>query len=153
MNIRFKALSAVLLSIVVLNSYAGVSLFSARVGADDVEATAKFYIAALGMLEVNRTQIPAGTEIFLNFGETIEDAKANPAAQIAIMPRAPDSPKDPIGHLMLRVTDINSTLSAVKDAGGSVVFGPKAFGSTGVILAFVIDTAGNRIEMLQFPKP
>ena len=56
---------------------AEVTLNSVRVAAVDTVALAKFYQAAFGMLEVNRISLPAGPEIFVNFGATAEAAKAN----------------------------------------------------------------------------
>jgi len=44
--------------------------------AKDTVALAKFYQAAFGMQEVNRIENPGGTEVFVNFGATVEAAKA-----------------------------------------------------------------------------
>src|ERR1700728_1004286 len=58
-------------------AHAQVTLNSVRIGAKDAVALAKFYQAAFGMQEVNRIGAPGGPEIFVNFGVTIDAAKAN----------------------------------------------------------------------------
>ena len=153
MNGAIRAFSTISLLLINSFSQAGVGLFAARVGAEDVESVSKFYSTAFNMLEVNRVQLPIGPEIFLNFGETTEAAKSNPAPQIAIIQRAPNAPKDSVSHIMLQVTDMNDALIRVKDSGGSLERGPIPFGNSGLILAWVVDPAGNRIELLQRSKP
>jgi predicted enzyme related to lactoylglutathione lyase len=126
----------------------GVTLWAARVGAEDVEGAAEFYKAAFGMQEVDRLMFPSGEpEIILNFGATLEEAQANTDSHIAIMPREANDSEDPVPPLMLHVADIQATAQAVKDAGGTVYREPMAFG--GASLAFVQDPAGNRIELIQ----
>ena len=44
--------------------------------AKDTVSLAKFYQAVCGMQEVNRIDTPGGPEIFVNFGATIDAAKA-----------------------------------------------------------------------------
>jgi hypothetical protein len=58
-------------------AHAQVSLDSVRIAAKDTVALAKFYHAAFGMQEVNRIENPGGTEVFVNFGATVEAARAN----------------------------------------------------------------------------
>jgi catechol-2,3-dioxygenase len=58
-------------------AHSEVSLDSVRIAAKDTVALAKFYHAAFGMQEVNRIENPGGTEVFVNFGATVEAAKAN----------------------------------------------------------------------------
>ncbi len=131
----------------------GVSLWAARVGAEDVEGAAEFYKQAFGMQEVDRLMFPSGDpEIILNFGATLDEARANSDAHIAIMPREANDSEDPVPPLMLYVEDIAATAEAVKAAGGTVYREPMAFGGSGASLAFVQDPAGNRIELIQ-PGP
>jgi hypothetical protein len=99
-------------------AHAGVALFAGRVGGEDVEGLAKFCEAAFGMQEVNRVKLPSGPELFLNFGDSVESAKANAKAPIAVMHRDSGAMRDPIAHLMVSVTDMAATVSAVKAAGG-----------------------------------
>src|SRR5690348_2479291 len=132
-------------------AWADVSLNAARVGGPNVPALAKFYESAFGLKEVNRIKLPGAIEIMLNFGDTVEAAKSNQAAQIVIMHR-PESLKDSVPHLILNVSDVNATAEAVKAAGGTMRGAPREFGKTGIVIGMAIDPAGNLIEMIQRPK-
>ncbi len=143
------AISAALLLASV--AHAQVSLNSVRVGAKDTAAVAKFYQAAFGMQEVNRIEAPAGPEIFVNFGATVDAAKANKSGPIVIMHRDSDDVKDPIAHVILNVNDMAATVAAIKAAGGSMAGEPRPFRNTGVVIGIAIDPAGNRIEMIHRP--
>jgi predicted enzyme related to lactoylglutathione lyase len=131
------------------SAHAGVTLNSARVGAEDVAALAKFYTAAFGLQEVNRLQLPKAIEIMMNFGDSVDTAKANKSPQIVIMHRDSNALKDPVPHLLFNVTDINATAAAVKANGGSMDGEPRPFGNSGLVIGFATDPAGNRIELLQ----
>ena len=142
------AVTAVLLASAV---HAQVTLNSVRVGAQDTAALAKFYEAAFGMQEVNRINVPGGAEIFVNFGATVDAAKANKSEPIVIMHRDSDDIKDPIAHVILNVKDMAATVAAIKSAGGSMAGDPRPYGNTGILIGIAIDPAGNRIEMIQRP--
>jgi predicted enzyme related to lactoylglutathione lyase len=128
-----------------------VSLDSVRIEAKDTVALAKFYQAAFGMQEVNRIENPGGTEVFVNFGPTVEAAKANKNPQMILFHRDSDDVKDPTTHVIFLVKDMTSAVSAVKAAGGTMTGDPRPFRTGGVILGFAIDPAGNRIELIQRP--
>jgi predicted enzyme related to lactoylglutathione lyase len=130
---------------------AQVTLNSVRVGAKDTVALAKFYAAAFGMQEVNRLNGQGGPEVFVNFGNTVESAKANKSEPIVIMHRDSDDLKDPIPHVILNVKDMAATVAAIKGAGGSMTGDPRPFGNTGVVIGIAIDPAGNRLELIQRP--
>ena len=130
-------------------AHAQVTLNSVRVAAADTVALAKFYQSAFGMQEVNRIDVPGGPEIFVNFGATPEAAKANSGVPIVIMHRDSDAAKDPIAHVILNVSDMNATVTAIKAAGGSMNGEPRPFRNTGVIIGIAVDPAGNRIELIQ----
>jgi predicted enzyme related to lactoylglutathione lyase len=129
-----------------------VTLNSARVGGPDVEVLGKFYQAAFGLKEVNRLSFPGGAELFFNFGDSVDAAKASTSAQIVIMHTDGPNAKDPVPHLIFNVTDAAKTAAAVKAAGGTMDGDPKPFGNTGIIIGFAIDPAGNRIELIQRPQ-
>ncbi len=131
---------------------ADVTLNAARVGGTDVPALAKFYESAFGLKEVNRIQMPNAVEIMLNFGDSVASAKSNPAAQVVIMHRAADDKNDPVPHLIFNVTDMTSTVAAIKAAGGTMSGEPRVFGKTGILIGMAADPAGNRIELIQQPK-
>jgi len=130
---------------------AQVTLNSVRIGAKDTVALAKFYQTAFGMQEVNRIDAPGGPEIFVNFGATIDAAKANKAEPIVIMHRDSDELKDPIAHVIFNVKDMVATVAAIKAAGGSMAGDPRPFRNTGVVIGIAIDPAGNRVELIQRP--
>jgi predicted enzyme related to lactoylglutathione lyase len=129
-----------------------VTLNAARVGAEDVAVTAKFYEAAFGLQEVNRLEFRNQLEIMLNFGASVADAKANQNAQVVVMHRESNAIKDPVPHVILNVTDMAATAAAVKAAGGTMEGEPRQFGKTGIVIGFANDPAGNRIELIQQPK-
>jgi len=130
-------------------AYAQVTLNSVRIGAKDTAALAKFYQNAFGMQEVNRIDAPGGAEIFVNFGATVDAAKANKSEPIVIMHRDSDDLKDPIAHVILNVKDMAATVAAIKAAGGTMAGDPRPFGNTGIVIGIAIDPAGNRIELIQ----
>jgi predicted enzyme related to lactoylglutathione lyase len=130
---------------------AQVTLDSVRIGAKDAVAVAKFYQAAFGMQEVNRINAPGGPEIFVNFGATVDAAKANKSGPIVIMQRDSDDLKDPVAHVILDVKDMATTVAAIKAAGGSLAGDPRPFGKTGIVIGIAIDPAGNRVELIQRP--
>jgi predicted enzyme related to lactoylglutathione lyase len=132
-------------------AHAQVTLNSVRVGGKDSAALAKFYQAAFGMQEVNRIAAPGGAEVFVNFGATVDTAKANKSEPIVIQHRDSDDLKDPIAHVILNVKDMTATVAAIKAAGGSMAGDPRPFGNSGVVIGIAIDPAGNRIEMIQRP--
>jgi predicted enzyme related to lactoylglutathione lyase len=130
---------------------AQVSLNSVRVGAKDTAALAKFYVAAFGMQETNRLALGGSSEIFLNFGATVDAAKANKAEPVVIMPRDSDDIKDSVPHLIFNVKDMKATVAAIKANGGSMQGDPRPFGNTGMMIGIAIDPVGNRIELIQRP--
>ena len=134
-----------------VSAHAQVTLNSVRIAAKDTVALAKFYQAAFGMQEVNRIDVPGGPEVFVNFGATVEAAKANKSEPIVLMHRDSDDVKDPIAHVIFNVKDMTATVAAIKAAGGTLDGDPRPFGNTGVVIGIAIDPAGNRIELIQRP--
>jgi len=128
-----------------------MSLDSVRVAAKDTITLAKFYKAAFGMQEVNRIENPGGTEVFVNFGATVEEAKANKNPVLILFHRDNDDLKDPIPHIIFKVKDMNAAVAAVKAAGGTMEREPFSFGKTGIVLGFAVDPVGNRVELIQRP--
>lgn len=128
-----------------------ITLNGARVGAQDTEALAEFYKAAFGLQEVQRIPIGDAPEIMLNFGETVEDAQANPNGDIVIMPS--DEPPGGLAHIIFDVKDAAAVADAAELHGGSILRAPMEFGDTGIVIAFVADPAGNQIELIQWPEP
>jgi predicted enzyme related to lactoylglutathione lyase len=132
-------------------AHAQLALDSVRIAAKDTIALAKFYQAAFGMQEVNRVVNPSGTEVFVNFGATVEAAKANKNPLMILFHRESDDVNDPIPHVIFSVKDMAATVAAVKAAGGTMTGDPRPFRNSGTILGFAVDPAGNRIELIQRP--
>src|SRR5215217_8961513 len=130
---------------------ADVTLNSVRIGAVNTEALAKFYQSAFGMQEVNRLQAGGGPEIFLNFGTTVDAAKGNKGLPVVLMHRDSDDLKDPIPHVIFNVTDMKTTVAAIRAAGGTMTGDAREFGNTGIVIGIAIDPVGNRIELIQRP--
>jgi predicted enzyme related to lactoylglutathione lyase len=128
---------------------AEATLNSVRLGAANVEALARFYQSAFGLQEVSRIQAPGGLELFLNFGATVDSAKANKDLRIVIMHRDSDAIKDPVPHLIFNVTDMNATARAIEAAGGSMEGEPRPFANSGMVIGIAVDPAGNRLELIQ----
>jgi len=95
-----------------------------------------------------RLDMPGIKEIMLNFGSTVEEAKANTNPWIVIMGRDSDDVKE-VPHLVMYVTDMKATVAAVKAAGGAIQGEPAAFGEEGMIVGFAVDPAGNSMELIQ----
>ena len=130
---------------------AQASLDSVRIEAKDTIALAKFYQAVFSMQEVSRVVNPGGVEVFVNFGATVEAAKANKNPRMILFHRDSDDVKDPSTHVIFSVKDMAATVAAIKAAGGTMTRDPRPFGNTGSILGFAIDPAGNHIELIQRP--
>ena len=131
--------------------YAQAALDSVRIEAKDTIALAMFCQAVFGMQEVNQVVNPGGVEIFVNFGATVEAAKANKNPVMILFHRDSDDVKDTTTHVIFSVKDMAATVAAIKAAGGTMTRDPRPFGNTGTILGFAIDPAGNRIELIQRP--
>jgi predicted enzyme related to lactoylglutathione lyase len=147
-KIAMAALAALLLG---RAAHAQVALDSVRVAAKDTIALAKFYQAAFGMQEVKRIENPGGTEIFVNFGATVEAAKANQNPLMVLFHRDSDDLKDPIPHVIFIVKDMTATVAAVKAAGGTMTGDPRPFRTSGIVIGIAIDPVGNRVELIQRP--
>lgn len=150
-NVARFALGAVTALSVAFGVQAAVTLNAARVGGPDVEALGKFYAAAFGLKEINRLPTQNGPELFYNFGDSVDAAKANKAAQVVIM-HADANANDSVPHLIFNVSDAAATADAVKKAGGKMASDPKPFGNTGIVIGIAVDPAGNRIELIQRPR-
>src|ERR1700758_5623523 len=108
-------------------AHAQVSLDSVRIEAKDTVALAKFYREAFGMQEVNRIENPGGTEVFVNFGATVEAAKANKSPQMILFHRESDDVKDLTTHVIFLVKDMTASVAALKAAGGTMTGDPRPF--------------------------
>lgn len=126
-----------------------ISLNGVRVAAADTEAVAEFYKDAFGMVEVQRIPVGPMPEIMLNWGGSVAAAQANTGGDIVIYPRESDDVEDPVAHVVLDVSAIETVVADVAAHGGTTLQGPFEFGDTGIFIAIVADPAGNQIELIQ----
>ena len=125
-------------------------LLATRLAATDVPALAKFYESAFDMKQVNRFDMQNGMkEIMLNFGETVEAAKANRAAtQLVISSKQAGEGQDNVAHLVISVTDMAAAMTKFKAAGGKFLREPQAIGTSKTQMAVGTDPEGNHVEVL-----
>lgn len=133
------------------SAHAQAAMNAVRVCAKDPVTLAKFYEAAFGMSETLRLESSMGVEVILNFGATVDAAKANKNAPIVISKHDSDEPKDPTAHLIFNIVDLNATVDAIKAAGGTIESQPKDIGYKGYVIGVAVDPVGNRIEILHHP--
>jgi predicted enzyme related to lactoylglutathione lyase len=154
-NVVKKAYAIVMPVVAVLlfagTAHAQVQIFSVRVCAKDPVAVAKFYESAFGMQETLRLDSPQGSEVILNFGATVDAAKADKNPPLVISHHDSDDPKDPTAHVILFVTDMNATVAAIKAAGGMILTEPADIHYKGYVIGVAADPAGNHIEILHHP--
>jgi predicted enzyme related to lactoylglutathione lyase len=149
MNKVFALVAALALLSLAAATEAAVTLNSVRIVAKNAETLGKFYTAAFGLKETNRLQTQGGPELFLNFGDTLDAARANDAPAVVIMQTAAGPAGDPVMHVIFTVTDAAATAAAAKAAGGTVEREATQFGTSGIFIAFVVDPEGNHIELIQ----
>lgn len=117
------------------------------IGVSDLEASATFYRAALGMKELRRITLPYMDEIILG-----HDGRA----ALVLMHWTDGSDRHyrnlPI-KLVFYVTSPEATAANLVEAGGTVTFGPapvEAFG--GAMIGLCKDLDGYVVELLQAPS-
>ncbi|WP_068874671.1 MULTISPECIES: VOC family protein [unclassified Phenylobacterium] len=129
-----------------------ISIRNVRVSAPDVPRTAAFYQKAFGMHEVFRLERPNLLEVILNFGPTVEAAKAAKTTRLIVVNRAPDAKLEGVSNMVFNVRDMDAAVRRVIAAGGSVELAPtRPPGLGDVTVAMIRDPAGNRIELVMRP--
>lgn len=116
------------------------------VGVSDLEASAAFYKAALGMKELQRIKLPYMDEIILGHEGRVA---------LVLMHWTDGSERNyrnlPI-KLVFYVTDPVAVAARVKEAGGRIIFGPapvEAF--DGAMIGLCKDLDCTTVELLQAP--
>ncbi len=144
-------MAAALAAVLATTAQAGNSLLAARLVAEDVPALAKFYQTVFDMKQVNRFDMSNGLmEIMLNFGDTVDAAKANRAAtQLVISSKqASDGASDKVAHLVFSVSDMAATVKAFKAAGGKFDKEPTQLANSKTMITVGTDPVGNHIEVI-----
>lgn len=122
------------------------TMLASRVDATDVPATADFYKAAFGMQETQRISRPDLMEIVLNFGATVEEAKAATTPKLVLITRPAGASPPRITNLIFTVSDVDAVTKRVLEAGGRIDRPPVR--SAAGVFVFVRDPAGNGIELI-----
>ena len=125
-----------------------VALRSVRVGAADVARTAEFYKAAFGLQEIQRIERPNFLEIILNFGATVDAAKAATTPRVVLISRPAGAPSEPVSNLIFNVGDIEAVMKRATANGGTLERPPTKSATSGSTIAFAKDPSGNRIELI-----
>ncbi|HEY2752487.1 VOC family protein [Phenylobacterium sp.] len=125
-----------------------VGVRSVRVGAVDVAKTAAFYETVFGFKEVARTERPGLFEIVMNVGATVDEAKAARTPKIVVINEPADA-KPPVSNVVLRCTELQTLVARARSNGGSIEREPTKSAATGSLIAFIVDPAGNRLEVIQ----
>ena len=146
---KSRFLTAGIFLALVSTAWGQVALNSVRVVGKDAEALGRFYSTAFGLKETNRLNIANGVEIFLNFGDSAEAARANTSPRVVIMQDPAGPGDDTTMHVIFTVADAVATARAVESAGGSIVREPTPYGNSGMMIGFVVDPEGNHIELIQ----
>jgi predicted enzyme related to lactoylglutathione lyase len=152
-RVRFLV-ALVALSVATASLAQNIQVWGVRVLATDAEAVATFYERAFGMSEVARPVNSATTkEIQLNFGATPEIARRSTTPAIVIYTRPKTMPAGAMASLIIRVTDLDKAIEAVKANGGTATRPPGKNAVVNVSYAFVMDPDGNQIELVMEAKP
>ncbi|HET9161458.1 MAG TPA: VOC family protein [Caulobacteraceae bacterium] len=125
-----------------------VGVRSVRVGAADVPKAAAFYQAVFGLKEVGRNERPGLVEIIMNWGATVDEARAARTPKVVII-NQPAAAKAPVSNIVLRCTEIQTIVARARANGGTIEREPTKSATSGAMIAFVVDPAGNRIELIQ----
>lgn len=149
----FVAATAVVLGVgaplAVSHAQVEIAVRSVRVGADDVWKTAAFYQNVFGLKEVQRVERPDLKESIMNFGATVDAAKASKGVKVVVISRPAGTPKSAVSNIILHCSDIAAVIPKVVPNGGTIERAPSKSATSGSTIAFVVDPAGNRIELIQ----
>lgn len=117
-----------------------------RVG--DLERSIRFYTEVLGMRLIRRHEYPEGkfTLAFVGYGEEKESA-------VIELTHNWDTPGydlgNGFGHIAIEVDDAYKACEAVKEKGGKVVREAGPMKNSNLVIAFIEDPDGYKIEFIQ----
>ena len=114
----------------------------------DLEKSIHFYTKVLNMTLLRRKDFPEGkfTLAFVGYGEeennSVIELTYNWDTKEYVMGNA-------FGHIAIKVEDVYSACNGIRELGGKIVREPGPMQHGNVILAFVEDPDGYKIELLQ----
>lgn len=128
------------------------SVRAVRISAEDPAALAGFYTLAFGFNETRRITGDTFLEIIMNAGgapQTSAAAAAGGATLVIITRPARFQPQN-LANVILDVKSVAGSIEAAERAGGTL-HRPAKTTRTGATYAFILDPAGNQIELLGGP--
>lgn len=140
---------AVLVAPMTAQAQQAVALRSVRIGATDVIKTATFYQAVFGLKEVQRIERPDLLEVIMNFGADAAEARASTGVKVVVINRPAGSTASAVSPLIFNTTQIEQVVGRVVANGGTIERPPTKSATSGSLIAFVVDPAGNRVEIIQ----
>lgn len=117
-----------------------------RVG--DLERSVRFYTEVLGMRLIRRHEYPEGkfTLAFVGYGEEKESA-------VIELTHNWDTPSydlgNAFGHIAIEMDDVYQACEEVKQKGGKVVREAGPMKNSNLVIAFIEDPDGYKIEFIQ----
>jgi lactoylglutathione lyase len=118
----------------------------------DLDRSIAFYRDLLGMKELRRNDVPAGryTLVFMGYASNAEGQAEIELTHNWDQP-APYELGTAFGHLAVGVPNVASACETVRAGGGRVTreAGPVKFGT--IVIAFVEDPNGYKIELIERP--
>ena len=119
----------------------------------DLERSLAFYEGVLGMQEFTRYEHEGLTEVVLSFTRS-DPAQPPPDRSSMLVLMHHHERREPYAHgesfsrIAFGVSDVEALVEAVRAAGLQVTREPKALPGSGMMLAFVKDPDGFRIELI-----
>jgi lactoylglutathione lyase len=114
----------------------------------DLEKSIEFYVGKLGMRLLRRTDYPEGkfTLAFVGYGEEVDHTVIELTHNWGR--EEPYEIGTGFGHLAIAAPDIHATCQALAAAGVPIPRPPGPMGNGGVVIAFLEDPDGYRIELV-----
>ena len=119
-----------------------------RVG--DIERSKEFYTGVMGMKLLREHEFPEGkfTLAFLGYG----DEKASTVLELTYnWGQDKYDLGDAYGHIAIGVDDVYAACEKIRESGGKIIREPGPMKGSSVVLAFVEDPDGYKIELLEDP--
>ena len=120
----------------------------------DVDASLDFYCNKFGLKEMRRKDVTAGrfTLIFLAAPKDMAGSEANGAPELELTYNWDTSYYEhgnAFGHIAIEVDDIYKICVEIKDKGAKVIRDPGPMMGSKLLLAFIEDPNGYKIELIE----
>ncbi len=125
------------------------ALIAVRIGVRDPDAAAQFYRHVFKLQEIQRVEQEGETEVVLNFGSSVAEAKASKEPKLVLRLQEMSLPRPSLSNVILRVDNLDATIDRVMESGGSLA---KRFPLEIGAIAMIRDPDGNEIELVARPS-